>query len=385
MLLQSALEPLVATWVDLLYQSIKSKELRGRGVLAYAVKATPLLCKEARDYWRAERRAPYLLAYCNYSVFNCGHRARYLDALPLFVLSAPPPVVIEEGALPSPTVHDVHEDRAKQVRQLEATLTDTSSDESDLQCTYPVPGLPLAVRCLIGRVEEMHHRYKRHAWYARFFCTCQRVGCTRPALLQPPAIQPDSKSSDAEYWTCCRDGRAPAPDAHLPNDMSFCSHGCFAAANSEFQRIVSFEIVTPPCQAPSGERPTPELLFRAALQRNSRLEQTLCQVRKQKTVHYPSKKADHARLLRDRITMLSVDAGLLYAMSNVYHLSRASPSRPAHLPRKENWRKSAACYLGAIVRVRELYLKYGRGRITKTVNDRWLRKVKDLSLHIFVE
>ena len=56
------------------------------------------------------------------------------------------------------------------------------------------------------------------------------------------------ESSDMEYWACCRDGRNLPPEANLPSDMSFCSHGCFVASNREFQSMVTFEIVTPPCR-----------------------------------------------------------------------------------------------------------------------------------------
>ena len=82
--------------------------------------------------------------------------------------------------------------------------------------------------------------------------------------------------------------------------------------------------------------------------------------------------------------MLSVDVGLLYAAYWLHNLPRSHPSRPnRQLPHTEKWRARAACYLKAVERVRELYLQHGSGSITKTGNERWLSKVKDLALWIF--
>jgi len=375
------LDPLVATWVELLAQSIKRRHQDGyQGVLAYVVKVAPLLCKEARDLWRAETRAPYLLTFCNY-LYGSGYRTRYLDALPLQLMAAPPPVVVDDRPLPAPELFEMHEERRKLAEQLATMVWDDATDESDRQCLYPAPGLPTVVRCFTGHIEDKHHRYTRHASYARVFCTCQRVGCVRPALLQVPETDPD-ESSDAEYWSCCRDGSAPAPDARLPSDMCFCSHGCFAATNSEFQRIVSFKIETLVCPTRHGGAMTPSRLYRAALSRNAALERALLRAGAQPTVHYPSTMADHERLQRDRITMLSVDAGLLYAAECLYQApARLKPRRP--LPRTEGWRKKASCFLRAVENVRKLYLQYGGGRITKTGNERWLRFVKSQTLKIF--
>jgi|TARA_B110000977_G_C11034649_1_gene476578 hypothetical protein len=376
-MLGSALDPIIATWVELLAQSIEHQLVDGRGMLAWAVKVAPLINREARELWRAEERAPYLLAFCNF-LFESGHRTRYLDALPLRTLAAPPPTQMNELPLRAPALFEMHKERAKLVWKLETSLVRDAADQSSL---HPVAGLPLGARCLVGLVEDQHQRYEMHTSYARVFCTCQRVGCTRPALLQPPEV-PADESSDAEYWACCRDGRSPAPDACLPSDMSFCSHGCFAAANGEFKRVVSFEIATPACQTRRGGSPTPGRLFRAALGRNGAIERRLLRSTAKTTVHYPSTMADHERLLRDRITMLSVDAGLLYAAMTVVELpARLRPRR--QLPCSEDWRTQAACYLGAVGRVRALYLKHGGGRITKTGNEQWLRKVKDAALRIF--
>ena len=368
----------------MLERSIESQSLEGRGMLAYAVKVVVLINKDARDLWRVETRAPYLLAFCNY-VFGVGHRLRYLDALPLNTLSQPPLVssLYKIAARKVIEICDIHKARANRALQIEK---DGVNDEhSSLNAVkypaYPVPDLPVAVRSLIEHVECQHKAFALHASYARSFRTCQRVGCTRPALLQAPDTELEA-SSEAEFWSCCRDGRTPAPDACLPSDMAFCSHGCFSAANREFQSVVSFEIVTPECQTRRGANPTPSRLFRAALSRNSGIERTLLRSPVQLTVHYPSKMADRERLLRDRITMLSVDAGVLYAAMVVAELPpRLKPRR--QLPCSDNWRARAACYLGAVCRVRALYLQHGGGMITKTGNEQWLRKVKDAALRIF--
>lgn len=131
------LDPLVATWVELLAQSIKRRHQDGyQGVLAYVVKVAPLLCKEARDLWRAETRAPYLLTFCNY-LYGSGYRTRYLDALPLQLMAAPPPVVVDDRPLPAPELFEMHEERRKLAEQLATMVWDDATDESDRQCLYP--------------------------------------------------------------------------------------------------------------------------------------------------------------------------------------------------------------------------------------------------------
>ena len=383
-MLNSVLDPLVSTWVSMLSESINIQSLEGRGMLAYAVKVVVLVNREARDLWRAEARAPYLLAYCN-CVFGSGHRARYLDGLPLNTLSQPPLVssLYQIAARKTSEVFDIHKARANRALRIEkdGVIGERNSLNAVKYPAYPVPDLPVAVRSLIEHVESQHRAFELHASYTRSFRDCQRVGCTRPALLQAPDTELEA-SSDAEYWSCCRDGRTPAPDACLPSDMAFCSHGCFSAANSEFESVVSFEIITPECQTRRGANPTPSRLFRAALSRNSGIERTLLRSPARLTIHYPSKLADRERLLRDRITMLSVDAGVLYAAMVVAELPpRLKPRR--QLPCSDNWRARAACYLGAVCRVRALYLQHGGGMITKTGNEQWLRKVKDVALRVF--
>ena len=381
--LQHVLDPVVSTWVELLATSIEGGAAcwRGRGILAWAVKVAPLIAKEARNLWRAELRAPYLIAYCNFYYGKGAHKTRYLDALPASMMAAPPPEpVVHMLAAKVMELQDIRQARINRVRQLDRE----GPYGLEERVLTPVPDLPAVVKEMINHVEITHQSFVAHASYPRHFCTCQRVGCTRPALIRAPDPVDDDadRSSDAEYWTCCRDGRSRAPNACLPSDMSFCSHGCFAAANSEFQRVVSFTIKTPPCLTRRGSQPTPSRLYRAALSRNSAMERDLRQHEARKTVHYPSTMADHERLTRERITMLSVDAGFLYAAECLAQAPRRlQPLR--ELPHAEDWRENAVCHLSAVERVRDLYLRFGGGRMTKTGNERWLGHVKSCVLQIF--
>lgn len=383
--LQHVIDPVISTWVELLSCSIDGGEAcaLGRGLLAWAVKVAPLINKDVRDHWRVELRAPYLLAYCNFFYGRGTHKTRYLDALPVPMLAAPPPEpIVQLLASRALELQDIRQARVNCVRRLDKEGPGDASHENPERASYPVPDLPAVVRAMVDHVEAVHLSFAAHASYLRHFCTCQRIGCTRPALIRPPDPETIDMSSNAEYWTCCRDGKSKAPNACLPSDMSFCSHGCFAAANSEFQRVVSFEIETPACLARNGSGPTPSRLFRAALSRNSAMERSLMRSQAKKTVHYPSTMADHERLKRERIMMLSVDAGLLYAAECLYDFPpRLLPMR--QLPRTEDWRSDAACYTDAVANVRTLYLKYGGGRMTKTGNERWLGYVKDAARQIF--
>jgi len=380
--LQHVLDPIISTWVELLATSIEGGAARwkGRGVLAWAVKVAPLIVKEARNLWRAELRAPFLIAYCNFYYGTGAHKTRYLDGLPASMMAAPPPnpTVVQMLAARVMELKDIRQARINRVRQLDKE----GPYGLEERVVTPVPDLPAVVYEMVNHVVLTHESFVAHASYWRHFCTCQRVECTRPALMQPPDPEAIDASSDAEYWTCCRDGRSKAPHAHLPSDMSFCSYGCYAAANSEFQRVVSFAIKTPPCLTRRGSKPTPSRLYRAALSRNSAMERELRQSVARKTVHYPSTMADHERLTRERITMLSVDAGFLYAAECLAQApKRLQPLR--ELPYAEDWRENAVCHLTAVERVRDLYLKFGGGRMTKTGDERWLGHVKSLVFEIF--
>ena len=343
--------------------------------------------KEARDLWRGELRAPYLLAFCRFLFapsLPMPIAKRYLDWLPVETLD----VVPESNPFPTSdsrradTIETIQKERCTIAKKLnKANLSELSDCVGFDRVEYPVPNLPAEVRCFMAHVEMTHAHYALHSSYRRFFCTCQRKGCNRPTLIQPPDAAV-GQSSDMEYWACCRDGRNLSPEANLPSDMSFCSHGCFVASNREFQSMVTFEIVTPPCRLRGKEVPTPAKLFRAALSRNSSLERSLRTKEVLQTHHYPSSKADRERLMRDRVTMLSVDAGLLLAAMRIVDMPRTLRPRRS-LPRTENWRKDAECYLTAVERVRDLYLVHGGGRITKTGNERWLNAVKGEALRIF--
>tara|TARA_X000001036_G_scaffold423635_1_gene447787 strand:+ start:289 stop:1470 length:1182 start_codon:yes stop_codon:yes gene_type:complete len=389
-MLELVLEPLIGAWVDLLAQSVRVKQIRGRGILCRAVKVSPLINKEARDLWRAESRAPYLLAFCRYLFaaempnLDMVRSLRYLDGLPLDTLDVVPEnnPATQMLAQRANTIETIHKKRVEMATKLHKASEEVLAEFAGYETVeYPVPNLPTEVRCFIAHVELTHAHYAVHPSYPRFFRTCQRKGCNRPTLMQPPDA-PVGQSSDMEYWACCRDGKSPPPEANLPSDMSFCSHGCFVASNREFQSMVSFKIETPPCRLRGKETPSPAKLFRAALSRNSALERSLRTKEVLQTHHYPSSLADRERVMRDRIAMLSVDAGLLFAAMRIMDMPRTLRPRRA-LPRTEDWRKDAACYLTAVERVRILYLMYGGGRITKTGNERWLNEVKGAALRIF--
>ena len=99
-------------------------------------------------------------------------------------------------------------------------------------------------------------------------------------------------------------------------------------------------------------------------------------------MHYPSSMANREQMLRGNTTMLSVDLGLLYAAKLVHELpERCRPNRS--LPRTEDWRKHSACYLNAATRVREVYMKYGRGKLARGGTEFWLERLRDQLLTIF--
>ena len=375
-----ALEPLVPTAVQLLQEAVTLNQSEGRGMLAYLVRVLPLLNREARDLWRKERDAETLLTLCDY-LFDSGHRTRYLDGvLPMYgndstVWSEP----LEPVLMPAPQRVIALESIFKNRTTLAASLLrDAVNDERSQQSSA-------ALQFELSIVQE-HLAFKQHPTYAQYFGTCQRVGCSRPALLAPPESPPEPElgdaPSEAEYWKCCRDGRAAPPTADIPSDMSFCCYGCYKATNIEFKRIVKFNIVTPPCQTRRGGGATPGRLFHAAVRRNIGIARQMKAAPQVQTMHYPSSMANREQMLRGNTTMLSVDLGLLYAAHLVHELpERCRPNRS--LPRTEDWRKHSTCYLNAATRVREVYMKYGRGELARGGTEFWLKRLRDQLLTIF--
>ena len=75
-------DPVFDVLVGLLKGLIDANEIGERGVLVHAVRAMPLLCREARDEARKDASFPYLMAYCR-TLFDVGTPYhRYCDRLP---------------------------------------------------------------------------------------------------------------------------------------------------------------------------------------------------------------------------------------------------------------------------------------------------------------
>jgi hypothetical protein len=379
MSLVDALEPLVPTAIQLLTESIRLRNTEGRGILAYLVRVLPLLNHEAHNLWRKEHLPMHLLTLCSY-LFKSNQRGRYLDGVLPDDANDPHNWTepLEAELMPAPRqvieLADIHSMRETRAKALCNTAPPNPSDD----------GADLPTRFALSIVQD-HLAYKQHASYRHSFTQCQRVGCPRPAWITAPEPTDDNEddvSGAAEYWKCCRDGRAPPPDSSLPSDMSFCCHGCYKAASAEFKRIVKFDIVTPPSQTRNGGATTPSRLYRAAIKRNADVARTMRTHEEVSTKHYPSTMANRERMLTEQRMMLSVDLGLLYAASIVHELPpRLRPARP--LPCRDDWRDHASSYLNAICRVREIYKKHSGPVITRTGNELWLRRLRDQALYIF--
>ncbi|MBG10930.1 MAG: hypothetical protein CMD92_07150 [Gammaproteobacteria bacterium] len=372
------LEPLVPTTLHLLVTSIRLNEEEGRGMLVHLLRVLPLLNREACDLWHKECDCHTVLTLCGY-LFDYGHRRRYLDGVLPDDANDPHQwtEALEPMLTPPPQRPLALESIYKNRSGLATTLTvEMSTHDSDAVGAH--------TRFALAIVQE-HCAFRQHPRYTQYFGTCQRVGCSRPALLSPPEAamdDPNDEPSEAEYWKCCRDGRAHPPTASLPSDMSFCCHGCYKAASAEFKRVEfkRFEIVTPLCQTRRGAGPTPARLYRAAVKRNLGVAREL---RTQpQTRHFPISMSSRERMLREQTMMLSVDLGVLYVAHLLQELpERLRPNRA--LPRTEDWRKHATCYLGAVARVREVYLKYGRGELARNGTELWLKRLRDTMLDIF--
>jgi len=381
MSLSDVLEPLVPTVVQLLSESLLAEDKTGCGRLVYLLRVLPLINREARDQWRKERNmVQLLLTYCDYlHPHPRCHRRRYLDGvLPtdeddVWMWTEPAsPDHAPQKARAIIALPDIFKSRQTMANKLDGIRSECGPEDA-----------PLAAR-FMATITRTHLEFRMHPSYKRHFTECQRVGCVRPALVvTPPPELDEEASSAAEYWKCCRDGRAPPPRSSLPNDMSFCCHGCYKATNAEFKRLVKFDIATPMCESRRGPVvPSPAHLYRAAVKRNLAVARQVRSQKQVKTKHYPSTMANREQLIREQTTMLSVDLGVLFAASIVHQMPASlKPDRP--LPCAEWWREDASCYFGAVERVRRFYLAYGKGLLARDGTELWLRRLHSHVLEIF--
>jgi hypothetical protein len=371
----------VPTAISLLSESLLADEEVGRGRLAYLVRALPLLCREARDLWRKERqKVRPLLTYCDYLFTSAHcHRRRYLDGVI-------PDDEEDERLWTEQGGFGLGPQDARRAIALPDVFKNrlTSAEQHDAaRATREVGSEHPSIR-FMDRIVQVHMEFRLHRAYARHFTECQRVGCTRPALRLAPKPEPEEEAScAAEYWKCCRDGRAPPPRSSLPSDMSFCCHGCYKATNAEFKRLVRFDIQTPLCASRHGPTtPSPAHLYRAAVKRNQAIARQVRSQQQVKTKHYPSTMANREQMVREQTMVLSVDLGLLFAASIIHQMPASRrPNRP--LPCTEDWRDSASCFFGAVERVRDFYLAYGKGLLARDGTELWLRRLNDQVLDVF--
>jgi hypothetical protein len=389
--LQIAYETLVA----LLEASLKrGPDEEGRGALARAVRFLPLTCSEAGNLARANPRAPLLLALCDY-LYGSGERARYCDGLPDCVSPADGP----QTPPPNNPSHPLELDDVFDLRNQWASDNALHPDHV-ATCSDLPAGLPDGVLVLVGRVRMVHAEMRTHPLYDRFFTTCQRKGCARPALIAPPKPRmPAPKARDShDYWQLCATGSATVNARRQPRNMSFCCEGCFRVVDREFRSEVdaladveSAEFL-PRSSRRDGAAPgavtigpcSAGKLYEAALLRNALLNR---RIRKglataPATRHYPLTKADAEVMQQQAIDAVNVDLGVLFAAAVV--ANNAPRWRPASLPCATDWRKRINAYRNAVAKVRGIYKQYADSNSVCKGNARWLRKVRKASEGLFV-
>ncbi len=372
----------------------------GRGALARAVRVLPLACVEAGTLARANPRAPLLLALCDY-IYGTGPRARYCDGLPLAVSPAHGPQFDDNDV--------IMEAYAQHPHALE-TYFEQRDEWSDIlllktEQLYWVPDLPIdlpeRVLAFVARMRKEHMYMRHHPQYDRFFTTCQRKGCTRPALTVPPkpkmTTTPKARSGH-EYWELCATGSATLNARRQPRNMSFCCEGCFRVVDREFRANVdtladveSADFL-PRSSRRDGAAPgavtigpcSARRLYEAALLRNARLDRRIRKglVTAPTPRHYPLTGAEAETMRQQAIDAVNVDLGVLFAAAIV--ANNPLNWRPASLPSTTDWRKRVNPYRNAVAKVRGLYKKYADSNsVCTNTGTRWMRKVRKASQGLF--
>ena len=371
----------------------------GRGALARAVRVLPLACVEAGTLARANPRAALLLALCDY-IYGTGPRARYCDGLPLAVSPRTAPQFDRNNVIPE--AHAQHPHALETCFEQRNEWSDILPLEHDLLFwVQDLPtDLPERVLAFVARMRREHMWMRHHPQYDRFFTTCQRKGCTRPALIVPPKpkMAKAPKPSSHEYWQLCATGSATLNARRHPRNMSFCCEGCFRAVDHEFRTMVdtladveAAEFL-PRAGRTSGAAPGTVIvgpcktvkLYEAALLRNATLDRRISKGRSAAppTRHYPLSEADAKVMQQQAIDAVNVDLGVLFAAAIM--ASHSESYRPAALPRATDWRNRINAYRSVVTRVRGIYKQYADSKgVCRGGNTRWMGRVRRACTNMF--
>jgi len=373
----------------------------GRGALARAVRVLPLACVEAGTLARANPRAPLLLALCDY-LYSTGPRARYCDGLPLAVSPAHGPQFDHNDFIIEGAQHPHELETYFEQRDGWSNILRRVEQQPLLPWIPDLPiDLPERVLLFVARIRKEHTHMRMHPQYNSFFTTCERKGCTRPALIVPPkpkmTTTPKARSGH-DYWQLCATGSATLNARRQPRNMSFCCEGCFRVVDQEFRANVdtladveSAEFL-PRSSRRDGAAPGAvtigpchaRKLYEAALLRNARLNRRIRKglVTAPTTRHYPLTRAEAETMQQQAIDAVNVDLGVLFGAAIV--ANNPERWRPASLPCSTDWRKRVNPYRNAVAKVRGLYKKYADSNsVCTNTGTRWLRKVRKVSQGLF--
>jgi len=390
-------DPTFRVLLELLKAAIEHDQPEGRGQLARVVRVLPLVCRECRDLARGDPSVGFVMAYCAY-LYQSGARERYCDALP-------------ESVDPGRIAHAITNARRRELIHMSDLLEARSLkaqeiDKSTAQLVSPeIPTIPT----------NLPHKVKLFAWYlgqwhAEFLCnpkfpnhykTCQRKGCTRPAMVPIneqfsawDATQ-DASFSEATYWRMCHTGSMSGLDERRPINMAFCSRSCYCAVEREYgpkidllvhlTKFTDGSVSTKRLRNDSAKM-TSSRLYRNALARNVSLARSkrLKMYEHTQTEHYPLTLDDGRAMQRAFVDALNIDLGVLHAAAVVCELPARLRSNVA-LPDSENWRAEHYLYTNAVRKVRAIYKStcHGPYRGIAKGNEPWLEKVKTMCLQIF--
>ena len=387
-------DPIFDVLVGLLKGLIDADEIGERGVLVHAVRAMPLLCREARDEARKDASFPYLMAYCR-TLFDVGTAyGRYCDRLPPVV----DPAVLSQSVAPVdhgivPELEDTLRGRTAMVRSIDQSTPGMDSVPPDeLSPTVP-PNLPEKVKRFLYQLGLIHARYRYNlAKYNRHYRPCARKGCQRPAWVPVPEhVQRQATGAHAKlaenaknercYWHMCHSGDSTGVNSRLPANMAFCSGECYCVTRDEYDRDFNLMARLPrlaaegPPTRREGAEATPSRLYRAALARNMSINRSvrappdhaLCK-------HYPATAEDARAMHRAFIDALNVDLGVLHA-ANIVHQLPARQRPNTALPKGANWRAYPLFYTNAIATVRAIYLSGRQHDGVAKGSEKWLGEV----------
>ena len=327
----------------------------------YLIETLPLCCKQLLASARADPRYVVLVAY-EYARLHLATSGFFHDGIgrALTLFTGPSPVSLQPAALRHLSFREVLEDRSSTATRLEALQP---RDVERLFAEHRLDDLPermpARLHIFVSRLRAVAQGLGA-VKPATAFATCKNLCCARRFLVNPQGVEACGVGRLAEptYWAL-----VGASEATTSPSKSFCAEACHREWTRQMERALppdSMTFLEPDKHCRNTGRARVAEALRACVKRNEEASRKLRAIDKSR-YRFPS--VDRRQLASqrmNRVRMLNVDLGLIYAASVIAESKTLSVGKVLAAS-SEGWRSRPRFYASAIRKVQALYDKHHRG------------------------